>query len=517
MRRPNAETAVPRRRTLAITSFLVCSLLWLLDARPTLAADAGASVGLRVQPPLQPLPKLPSRTLSGVTPEDRKLLDTLLNRLLFANPEDRRVALEDISAIDEGLLPAIRERLDREADKADRAAMKRLLLDVRRDVREQLLKEAKRAGKAQEVQTPDYLEMLVEHPRANSDHYRPLVTVLALSRMCVALQSPAAVRTLIHVYVRFDFLRIDTQLQLERLGDHALPGLIETTRHPAPAIAEWAKRRLDFLGRAIPSEAVAVDDPAVLADVLRAYGYIRDVDAARIVISFANSERALVREAARQALSAYGQPAIWQLRDAYEQVVGSKPSRQWSWDRLAKELFREFDQMRLADLYEHYQKGLQALQGNDLDGARRAFDRVLARSPHFEPSEEMVRAYLAFGEQVATTNPGEAELALRRVQRLTENTRARATAQSWLLTVQAHRLANQGLADRTLLVRALELEPTNAEAKRLLDELQREPLTESTGFARMLWPAVFGALALLFSLLVVLRRTHSSSAASTQA
>lgn len=512
MRLVHTESATALRRfTLAI----LCSL-WALHPGPASAADADAGAPLSVKPPLQPLSKLPPRKLGAVTAQDRQLLNTLVDRLLSANPSDRRVALDDVSAVDEGLLPAIRERLDREAEKADRAAMKRLLLDVRRDVREQLQQQARQAGKSTDIQTPDYLQMLVENPRLNSDHYRPLVTVLALSRMCVALQTVAALRTLIHVYVRFDFLRIDTQLQLKHLADHALPALIETTRHPAPVIAEWAKRRLDFMGKAIPSEAVAVEDPAVLADVLRAYGYTRDLDATRIVISFANSERALVREAARQALTAYGQAAIWQLRDAYEQVVGDKPSRQWSWDRLAKELFREFDRMRLAELYQHYQQGLEALRSKDFNAAREAFDRVLSRSPQFSPVEEMVRAYLGFGKQAATSHADEAELALRRVERLATDPQARAQAQSWLLTIEARRLAERGLADRSLLARALELDSSNPEARRLLDELQREPLTESTGFVRLLWPAVFGALALLFSALVVFRRTRAEPVSSPQ-
>src|SRR5690606_27376570 len=103
---------------------------------------------------------------------------------------------------------------------------------------------------------------------------------------CVAIGTVSAVRQLIHVFVRFEFLRIDTQLQLDKLDEKSLAALIETTRHAAPTVAEWAKRRLDFVGKAIPSEAVRVSSSDALADILRAYGRLKDPDAARLVLSF---------------------------------------------------------------------------------------------------------------------------------------------------------------------------------------------------------------------------------------
>jgi len=52
-----------------------------------------------------------------------------------------------------------------------------------------------------------------------------------------------AVRGLIDIYVRFgEFLRVDTQLSLEKMGEGAIAALIEAERHPAPKIAHWAAR-----------------------------------------------------------------------------------------------------------------------------------------------------------------------------------------------------------------------------------------------------------------------------------
>jgi hypothetical protein len=146
--------------------------------------------------------------------------------------------------------------------------------------------------------------MLLLAAEPNNRAWQDLVRVVAMSRMLCHAGGIQAARVLIGVYVRFgEFLRVDTQLQLEKMGGSAVAALIEARHHRAEKIAHWAERQLDGLGKAIPGEAVNTTDYQVLADVLRAYGRVRDPDAARIVISFANSERTQVREAARQAIA----------------------------------------------------------------------------------------------------------------------------------------------------------------------------------------------------------------------
>src|SRR5690606_18189625 len=221
---------------------------------PSLQATARATKAFR--PPLQPLPRMPSRRLAAPTAADREILKALLERLTSSNAFDRESALADLRDLTENMLPAVRAQIDSEAETANRAGMKQTLLDMRHDVRGELEREQRAAGKTGEVETPDYLEMVLARPRPQSKEWRQLVNVLALSRICVAIGTVSAVRQLIHVFVRFEFLRIDTQLQLAKLDENALAALIESTRHPAPAVAEWAKRRLDFMGEAIPSEAV---------------------------------------------------------------------------------------------------------------------------------------------------------------------------------------------------------------------------------------------------------------------
>lgn len=474
------------------------------------AGDAGVrdstdSAQLAIELPLQKLPAAPVRRLEAASAEDRQLLDDVLKRLISESASERQAGLAALFEVDSSLLPAVREAVDSKARGANRAAMKQLLLNTRGKARAELEKAMRARGEKGEVETPDYLAMMVSHARPDSKNWRDLVEVLALSRICGHLGTTPAVRVLIHVFVRFEFLRIDTQLQLKKLGEKALPALIETTRHEAVSVSNWAKRRLDFLGKAIASEVVQVEDPEVLADVLRAYGHTSDPDAARIVISFANSERAQVREAARQGVSLFGETAHWPLRDTYEQMVGRKPPREWSWDRTARELFREFDRIRLSELYGEYQRGLRSLDHGDMDKMKQAFDRVLARSPEFEPREQLVAGYLKYSQSELTKDRDAAALAAQRVMRLASDEDDRQRAESVLLTVEALGLSEKHVADRALLRRALELDGGNETARSLLAELSREPMVESSEFMRVLWPSILAGLSLLFALLVGLR------------
>ena len=197
-----------------------------------------------------------------------------------------------------------------------------------------------------------------------------------------------------------------------------MAALIEAERHPAPKIAQWAARQLDMLGKAIPGEAIQTNDPEVLADILRAYGRARDPDAARLVISFANSERTQIRDAARESVVLMGEVSNWQLRDTYENVVGKKPPREWSWERTARELFTEYDRLRLSQVHVLFEQGLAAKSAGKLDDMASAFDQVLARSPTFERASEMVPGYSAFAEAHLDDAPDKASQALRRVVRL---------------------------------------------------------------------------------------------------
>ena len=415
---------------------------------------------------LPELPAIPSLEVPRPAAADLEELDTRLGRLCSSDPAERDAARREVLEVAPKAVPSLRFRLAATAESSKHDELKELLLKIRKKGRDDARDEQASEGKRGRVKTPDYFEMAIEHAEPKSKLWCSLVSVLAESRMLAQIGTVEAVRGLLDVYVRYgEFLRVDTQLQLEALGDRAVPALIEARRHPAEKIVKWSARELDALGKAIPSEAVQMTDLQVLSDVLRAYGRVRDPDAARIVVSFSNSERAQVREASRQAIAMLGEVGAWQLRDTYETVVGKKPPRDWNWERTARELFGEFDRLRSAEVAKLYEAGAAAREHGDLEGMRKAFDQVLTRSPDYPKREELASAYLDYAQKSLLSSPATALAALRRVERLGKGSDSERTATSLRLTLEAEALADAGIADRTLLARALEADPKNSRAR----------------------------------------------------
>jgi hypothetical protein len=454
-----------------------------------------------------PLPEAPRIEQPAPEPAALEELDALLARFRSEELPVRETAVRELLEVSPRLVPAIDQRMNELASSADREEMRRTLEEIRRKARSDERERMQAEGKRGAIKTPDYLEMVVRHARPKSKAWQELVAVLAMSRMLVQIGTTPAVRELIDVHVRFgELLRVDTQLQLEKLGDKALAALIETRRHKAEKIARWAERQLDAMGKGIASEAVQTEDQQVLCDVLRAYGRIRDPDAARIVISFANSERAQVREAARQAVVLMGEVAAWQLRDTYETIVGKKPARDWSWDRTARELFAEFDRLRLAQVYRLFEEGQQARDAGDLVKMRQSYDKVLARSPLFERRAEMAAGYLDYARSLGPEGKGDALDALRRAERIAGDEALKSRARSLLFTLEAEELFERGIADQVLFRRALETDPENARAREGLARIERGELEQQSKLGRYAAAAAIGLIALLAILIVALRR-----------
>jgi len=435
------------------------------------AAAAGAEPSSKAA--LPELPAIPSIEVARPAPAELEELDTRLAKLCSVDEAEREAARREALEVDAKSVAAIRFRLASTAESTNHDDLKELLQRIRKKGRDDARDEDAESGKRGKLKTPDYLQMASEHADPKSKLWCSLVSVLAESRMLTQIGTVEAVRGLIDVYVRYgEFLRVDTQLQLEDLGDRAVPALIETRRHPAEKIAKWSARELDTLGKAIPSETVQTTDLQVLADVLRAYGRVRDPDAARIVVSFANSERAQIREASRQAIAMFGEVGAWQLRDTYEDVVGKKPPRDWNWERTARELFAEFDRLRSAEVSKLYDAGTAAREHGDLEAMRKAFDQVLTRSPDYPKHQELAAAYLQYAQKNAEKGGPEVLSALRRAERLGKGSDVEKTATSLRLTMEAETLSKGGIADRTLLSRALEADPKNGRAEQELARFQ---------------------------------------------
>jgi hypothetical protein len=483
-----------------------------MSTGPLAHADAPAGSSELVAPegdlPLAPLPKPATRTPPAPTTEDLKQLDQLLADLISADAVLTKKALIIIDEPNEALLPAAAERLRRLAERADKDAMKAKLAELLpKDAHKEPKAIAGAKTKSDDDQPPlEYLDLLLAKPEPHSEPWRNLVSVAALARLFTATASVEATRQLVQIYVRFgEFLRIDTQRRLANLQLVGAAALIETSRHPAPKVAKWASQQLRNSNLNRPSRLVQQAQGAMLADILRAYGFTRDPDLASLLISFAGSSQVVVRHGAREAIAAMGEVANWPLRDAFERIAGRRPAREWSWERCARELFRELDRTRLYDVLVAYRAGLQAEQQGSLDEMRQRYDEVLTKDPDFENAEQLATGYLAYARAKAESAPSDALDTLRRAHRLTQSDETRRQTESLLYAIEAEQLVARGIADQVLLKRAIELDPNNERATRALAQLTSTTTETPSAVRRFAAAGMVGLITALAALFLARR------------
>lgn len=368
-------------------------------------------------------------------------------------------------------------------------------------------------GADDEKDEGDWLDFMLAAARPRESVWRDVVKLLAMERMLVAAGTTPAVRELIALHAYFgELLRIDLQRQVAKLRDKAVPALIEARQHDAKIVQRWANKQLDLLGRAIPGEAIASNDTQILADVLRAYGRVRDVDAMRVILSFCNSDRARLRDAAREAISAIGEPGIWQLRDAYLDLTGAKPPREWSWERVARELFGTYDRARLAEVYKLMDEGVAAASAGKPAEATDAFDKVLARAPLFERRKEMVDAYVERARSLPADRRDDALAMLRKALRLDAPGERAKKIEAEIAHLEGALLIERGTPDKFVLERAIELDPSNAGARAALASLGDKVAERKSQTNRHIAAGAVGLAAVLAMFFIARRRSAPSPA-----
>jgi tetratricopeptide (TPR) repeat protein len=231
----------------------------------------------------------------------------------------------------------------------------------------------------------------------------------------------------------------------------------------------------------------------VLSDVLRAYGSTHDMDAVSVVLSFVNSDRAQVREAARDALGMYGQDAIWKLREAYVNLIGKPAPDDWNAARVAKELFTAYDRFRLQDVYALMDEGLAKAKDGKLEEAVAAFDKVLARQPLIDRRAEMVPVYVMFAQSIEEKDRATALAYLRKGARLDPEGPRAPQIESEILYLEGKALEERGIADSDLFKRAIAIDAGNARARAELDRLEADADTRHERIRR--WAAAGAVIA----------------------
>lgn len=480
----------------------------LADSAPA-GSTAASSAPATDAPPaeLPPLPTLTKPKRGEPEPASLKELDSLLARLVSEKKDIRDAAVSDLATSPRSWEPAIRVRIGDLRESIDRDRAPRLLEDARKAARAE-----RKDKKADDDDGGDWLSIVQAHAKPKDDAWVDLVRLLALERMLTAIGTTPAVRDLIDLRGQFgDMLRIDLARQVEQLKDKAVPALIEAKKHDAAVVRRFAELELDKLGRAIPGEAVAATDPDVLADVLRAFGYVRDVDAVGVCLSFANHDRKKVRDAAREAIVGIGEAGRWQLRDAYQDLTGDKPDKSLTWDLLARRIFYEYDKARVSELSNLADEGFEAEKAGKAADAVGDFDKVLARDPLFDRRKEMAPVYF----EVATTIPferGEERLAmLKKARRLDPEAKDGAKIDAEISFTEAKLLIAEGKPDRFLVDRALELDPTHAGAKELAASFEQKAVPVKTPWTRYYAAGGVAAATLVLLAFVALFKRKPSS------
>ncbi|MDI1436122.1 hypothetical protein [Polyangium sorediatum] len=498
------------------SSFVLVSTLALVPLHVHAAGEITQSSSSAAAAPAAPaslpeLPKLQPIVLQEPDAAALQELDRVLERLTTGDARAKETARTAVAEVTPSVVPAVRARVQELRAGLDRKEAQGLLDDARKAGRKSLRdkEKAEKAGKekdkagtgkdekvgkdekaSKDTKAPkkskddkdkdaedegDWLEFVLASPKPKNDTWRDLVRLLAMERMLTAAGTTAATRELLQMYSYFgEFLRVDLQRQIAKLRDRAVPALIEGRQHDAKIVQRFASKQLDLLGRAIPGEAVGVTDPQALADILRAYGRTRDVDAVRVILSFSNSDRIQLREAAREAIAAIGEPGIWQLRDAYLNQTGNKAPREFTWDRIARELFGMYDRARLAEVYKLMDEGAAHAAASRWVEATSAFDKVLARSPVFERRKEMAPAYVAHAKTLEEKEPAAALEMLRKALRLDPKGEGARKVEAEIAYLEGVTLIARGTPDKFPLTKAIELDPSNERAKQALALLEQE-------------------------------------------
>lgn len=518
-------------RTLASLAVLAALAL---AAPPDARADKGdapaAAPSATASSPLAELPKLAPIPRPEADPQALKDLERLLDRLTSEDERSRANARTAVGEVEASVVAAIAHRVQDVRASLDREAAPRMLEEARKAGRKSLKKgdtkgdkpeakgdkpeakgdkpkRSKDKDKDHDDDDGDWLDFLLAKAKPKDKTWRDLVTLTAMNRMLAAVGTTPAVRQLVAHYAYFgDLVRVDLQRLVAKLRDRAVPALIEARQHDAKNVQKWASKQLDVLGRAIPGEAVATSDTQVLADVLRAYGRVRDVDASRVILSFCNSEHVLLREAAREAITAIGEPGMWQLRDVYLGMTGSKPPRDWSWDRLARELFGLYDRARQAEVHKLMEDGLAAASERKWKDATDLFDRVLAHAPLFDRRRDMVAAYVERAKELESGDTDAALAMLRKALRLDPKGPLAKKTEADIDALEAVLLAERGTPDKHLLARALERDPTNARARAAMAALEGKAAPRQLDLRRYAAAAAIGVVALIAMLLLARRR-----------
>jgi tetratricopeptide (TPR) repeat protein len=472
---------------------------WVVGAAAAAAMLAATSSAMAQAASAQAMPpasaSVSAVAAGGETSVSAADLERMLAPLAKDSIEERKAAAAAVAALGPEAVPTIAQRLA-ELRKGGDGGMNAAVKTARERSKEG-------AG--------DLLESLLQQ-KPDGPTTRALTTVALVRALAHAATTPAARQLVLLASEAGGVLRPELSRQMKAMGDRGVAALIEAKRDPSQETRTWAGNLLEQMGKRTPGEVVQTKDNQALADVLRAYAGIKDLDALPVVLSFVSSDRAQVRAAAREATMAYGQDAVWKLREAYAALTGDAAPDGIPAADLAKKLFEAYDRFRLQEVYALLDRGLSKQKEDKLKDAIADFDEVLARQPMLDRRAEMAPAYAAYGESLEATDRPAALAALRKALRLDEAGPASSHVRSEIDTLEGEDLLAHGIADTEPFEQALALDPQNAKAREELTRLHAATESSRSRGWRLAAAAVVLVAALAGIVVVGGRRRRAAAA-----
>lgn len=355
---------------------------------------------------------------------------------------------------------------------------------------------------------------LLEHERSSSALavIEPLLWLRALE----AMDDSRALLPLAH-YVVLDEGAWDAELRLscKRTGARALPALLALRSHESAPVRRFALASISALGLDDPKVALAVTDPYLLSQIVRAYGKALELSAMPLIVRLVGNDSTQVREAARDAVGRYGKNAIWQVRELYEEVASQPSDKSWDAERSARELYAALDRDAIAHDATLRAQGFARLQAGDVNGMRQAWDLLLAEHPELPGRDQLAPGYATLGAQLLEHDDLQgALLAYRRALRLAPGA---GDAKRWgaqLAYASAELSLSRGVVDLAGYDQALALDPEHAAARDARDRLSGERSRRVRRNKQLMAAAALALLCALGVLAARGRRTQEQAASS---
>jgi hypothetical protein len=441
-------------------------------------------------------------------------LAILCKQLGADDAHERLDAAHEIVGLGKDSAPTIIERLGSTYD-AKPENMRLVLTGLRKKLKEETIKDLEARGKKVRIKDlpmappPEFLEILVEKRNGNyPDGWRDAVEVMTLLNALAHMGTTDTIGAVLDYAPQYEAaFRKEIYQIVKWLGPRAVPALVRRQDSKDEHVAIVVSTALADMKMERPGQQVQVKDHRILIEVLQAFGDHKDIDALQPVISFINSDMDQVRQAAREAILAYGQLALWTLKKEYKEYTGEMPDPDWDAATIAGQLFELQDAERMAPLHDRMEKGLELASEGKLEEMEDAYRRILAEQPLYGRRAEMVPGYMAYGAQLLESGDLDgAALMFKVAERLDEGGEQADAIRARLHLIEGLTAIEEGAPDAHPLRQALELDPELKLARETLDDVEQMDRRRRISRYRIMGAVGIGSAAIIVLVLLIIRR-----------